>query len=340
MHVGPRRWTWYTGSAGWMYQAAVQALLGLRRWEPTSASTRAFPRSGRSTRWSGRSDVHAYRFVVTNPDRRTHGVALAQLDGADIDPKRDSLVDDGAEHEVSVVLESGCPPGRHRRRRTTCGQSHGPENAALVVECRASSNAAARNAPFLCELCRPRPPWHNSERPAAPAAHPASLQSDERRRPSRLRSDRPMFRVSGEHKGVAMGPLGELLAVSERRALEFFATGLKDVCEPDGTGRSWSTTPASGALRPRLPQSTSGWPAPTTLATSSTSSCRNAEGPCGSVRDGRSGCAVPAHDRLLRNADAGPSQHPLVCSLRCGVLRARAEASPRQARPVPWRACT
>jgi len=30
-----------------------------------------------------------------------------------------------------------------------------------------------------------------------------------------------------------MGPLGELLAVSERRALEFFASGLKDVCEPD-----------------------------------------------------------------------------------------------------------
>lgn len=30
-----------------------------------------------------------------------------------------------------------------------------------------------------------------------------------------------------------MGPLRELLAVDERRTLEFFVTGLKDVCEPD-----------------------------------------------------------------------------------------------------------
>src|SRR5678815_4329678 len=28
MHVGRGGWTWYTGSAGWMYQAAIQSLLG------------------------------------------------------------------------------------------------------------------------------------------------------------------------------------------------------------------------------------------------------------------------------------------------------------------------
>ena len=31
MHIGRGGWTWYTGSAGWMYQAALEALLGLRR---------------------------------------------------------------------------------------------------------------------------------------------------------------------------------------------------------------------------------------------------------------------------------------------------------------------
>src|SRR4029078_4977777 len=31
MHVGRGGWTWYTGSAGWMYQAAIEGLLGLRR---------------------------------------------------------------------------------------------------------------------------------------------------------------------------------------------------------------------------------------------------------------------------------------------------------------------
>ena len=31
MHVGRGGWTWYTGSAGWMYQAAIDGLLGLQR---------------------------------------------------------------------------------------------------------------------------------------------------------------------------------------------------------------------------------------------------------------------------------------------------------------------
>src|SRR4029079_16583512 len=31
MHMGRGGWTWYTGSAGWMYQAAIEGLLGLQR---------------------------------------------------------------------------------------------------------------------------------------------------------------------------------------------------------------------------------------------------------------------------------------------------------------------
>ena len=29
-HVGRGGWTWYTGSAGWMYQLVIESLLGLR----------------------------------------------------------------------------------------------------------------------------------------------------------------------------------------------------------------------------------------------------------------------------------------------------------------------
>ena len=65
-----------------------------------------------------------------------------------------------------------------------------------------------------------------------------------------------------------MGPLGELLAVSERRALEFFATGLKDVCEP-GVDREELIYNASVLAHYALvsTESQSGWPAPATLAT-------------------------------------------------------------------------
>jgi cyclic beta-1,2-glucan synthetase len=104
MHVGRGGWTWYTGSAGWMYQAAVQALLGLRRRGSDISINPCIPAGWPeySLEWKvGRS---RYRFTVTNPDRRTQGVALARLDGADVDPGAIPLVDDGADHEVSVQL--------------------------------------------------------------------------------------------------------------------------------------------------------------------------------------------------------------------------------------------
>ena len=47
-----------------------------------------------------------YRFVVSNPDHLSHGIARAQLDGADVDPAAIPLVDDGAEHQVNVLLGS------------------------------------------------------------------------------------------------------------------------------------------------------------------------------------------------------------------------------------------
>jgi hypothetical protein len=63
-----------------------------------------------------------------------------------------------------------------------------------------------------------------------------------------------------------MEPLDELLAVSERRALEFFAMGLKDVCEP-GVDREALVYNASVLAHYALvsTESTSGWPAPSTL---------------------------------------------------------------------------
>ena len=44
MHVGRGGWTWYTGSAGWMYQAAVGNLLGLQRQGDTFKVESVHPR--------------------------------------------------------------------------------------------------------------------------------------------------------------------------------------------------------------------------------------------------------------------------------------------------------
>jgi cyclic beta-1,2-glucan synthetase len=104
MHVGRGGWTWYTGSAGWMYQAAVQALLGLQRSGATASITPCIPAVWPEYTLAWRVGRSLYRFVVSNPDHLSHGIASVQLDGVDVDPKAIPIVDDGEEHHVNVLL--------------------------------------------------------------------------------------------------------------------------------------------------------------------------------------------------------------------------------------------
>jgi cyclic beta-1,2-glucan synthetase len=104
MHVGRGGWTWYTGSAGWMYQAAVQALLGLRRSGATISVSPCIPTVWPEYTLDWRIGATRYRFVVSNPDHRSGGIASAQLDGATVDAAAIPLVEDGRAHEVRIVL--------------------------------------------------------------------------------------------------------------------------------------------------------------------------------------------------------------------------------------------
>src|SRR5262249_16065717 len=56
-HVGRGGWTWYTGSAGWMYRAGIESILGihLHATTLTTAPTipRAWPGSALTTRAPG-----------------------------------------------------------------------------------------------------------------------------------------------------------------------------------------------------------------------------------------------------------------------------------------------
>jgi cyclic beta-1,2-glucan synthetase len=104
MHVGRGGWTWYTGSAGWMYQAAVHGLLGLRRNGTTMSVSPCIPAvwSGYVLEW--KVGGTRYRFTVSNPEHRCRGVGMATLDGEPVDAAAIPLQDDGGVHEVTIVL--------------------------------------------------------------------------------------------------------------------------------------------------------------------------------------------------------------------------------------------
>ena len=103
-HAGRGGWSWYTGSAGWMYRAGVESILGLRRRGDTFTVDPCIPSAWPGYRISWRFGESRYEITVSNPSRRCRGVAKATLDGAAVDARAIPLVDDGRTHEVQIML--------------------------------------------------------------------------------------------------------------------------------------------------------------------------------------------------------------------------------------------
>ena len=104
MHLGRGGWTWYTGSAGWMYQAAVERILGLRRNGATFTVAPNIPAMWPTFSIEWRLGQTSYHISVLNPDHRCCGVGSAALDGVAVDPDAIPLLDDGSTHYVVVTL--------------------------------------------------------------------------------------------------------------------------------------------------------------------------------------------------------------------------------------------
>jgi cyclic beta-1,2-glucan synthetase len=104
-HVGRGGWTWYTGSAGWLYRAGLEWMLGFRVRGAELFVDPCIPKN-----WPGYSiefQYHSatYRIVVENPLGASCGIASASLDGRTLaDGASIPLADDGGAHEVLVVL--------------------------------------------------------------------------------------------------------------------------------------------------------------------------------------------------------------------------------------------
>ena len=113
-YAGRGGWTWYTGSAAWMYRAAVEWLLGFRLRGRVLRLEPCIPRAWEGFRMRFRHHSARYEIEVENPKRVCRGVATLELDGEvqPADPPEVPLADDGAVHRVRVVLgEGGLPRG-------------------------------------------------------------------------------------------------------------------------------------------------------------------------------------------------------------------------------------
>jgi cyclic beta-1,2-glucan synthetase len=109
-HAGRGGWSWYTGSAGWMYRAGLESMLGLRRRGETFIVDPCIPSSWSEYTIAWRFRDSRYEIAVSNPGRRCRGVGTATLDGVAVDAAAIPLVNDGLTHDVRIVLGDAVQP--------------------------------------------------------------------------------------------------------------------------------------------------------------------------------------------------------------------------------------
>ncbi|HKP27965.1 MAG TPA: glycosyl hydrolase family 65 protein, partial [Gemmatimonadales bacterium] len=104
-HIGRGGWTWYTGSAGWLYRAGLEWLLGFRLRGTRLVLDPCIPRHWPGFRIEFRFRSARYEIMVENPRGAGRGVSTLELDAVPlVDPRGIPLADDNQTHRVRVVL--------------------------------------------------------------------------------------------------------------------------------------------------------------------------------------------------------------------------------------------
>ena len=104
-HNGRGGWTWYTGSASWMYRLGVERLLGITRQADCLEIKPCLPASWKGYQINYRFGKTLYHIRVENPRGESHEVSQLQIDGEQASELRIPLQDDGKTHEVIVTMK-------------------------------------------------------------------------------------------------------------------------------------------------------------------------------------------------------------------------------------------
>jgi cyclic beta-1,2-glucan synthetase len=104
-HTGRGGWTWYTGSAGWMYRLIVESLLGLRLEVDKLRVGPCLPAD-----WKGFTVHYRYRETLYHINvlqvSAGDGETRVTVDGVAQPDKAIRLVDDRQDHSVEVTVQA------------------------------------------------------------------------------------------------------------------------------------------------------------------------------------------------------------------------------------------
>jgi cyclic beta-1,2-glucan synthetase len=103
-HTGRGGWTWYTGSAGWMYRVGIEAILGITLERGALRIDPCIPRHWPNYDARLRTQHAELQIVVENPSGVCRGVQLVEVDGVRQEAPTIALDGLTGAHTVRVVL--------------------------------------------------------------------------------------------------------------------------------------------------------------------------------------------------------------------------------------------
>jgi cyclic beta-1,2-glucan synthetase len=112
--AGRGGWTWYTGSAGWLYKVGLENILGFKKKGDRLYFDPCIPRS-----WDGftveyHTGMSTFRIEVKNPEKVNRGVLYIEIDGKQSAEGFIDLAMHGF-HNVRVIMGAPCESRREHK---------------------------------------------------------------------------------------------------------------------------------------------------------------------------------------------------------------------------------
>lgn len=104
-HIGRGGWTWYTGSAGWMYRLITESFLGLQQEGNKLKFVPCVPAG-----WESFKIHYLYKnsiYHIAVKQESGSGEMIIKIDGTEQPDKIITLADDNIEHSVEITIYSG-----------------------------------------------------------------------------------------------------------------------------------------------------------------------------------------------------------------------------------------
>ncbi len=97
-HKGHAGWTWYTGASGWMYQAGVEWIIGLRKQGDKLLLRPCIPPEWEEYSVEYKYGATVYKINVSNPNKKSTGIQQATMNGQKL-----VLTGEGSSYDTAII---------------------------------------------------------------------------------------------------------------------------------------------------------------------------------------------------------------------------------------------